>query len=111
LLKRVLLKETRDFVDTLDSMITIKLLDNTVQELAPEQVRCLLPYRGVFAHKSLRNAGIFYFRGEVVSLQGPLPAGDADDVWILHLGTYGQVIQGLPIFEEDAESVAGLEAA
>jgi len=101
------LKRVRFFVDTLDSMIRITLMDGSQLEIPREEAVELLPYRNVFQSKLLKDPvdGLVCHRGKLVPVLGPLPefagAKSVDKrAWLLLMKGCAQVVQGLPEFLE-----------
>jgi chemotaxis signal transduction protein len=93
-------------------MIQAKLIDGSVIELAREDAFELLPFENIFRSPKLRPPmeGLLCHRGRIMPVLGPMPAPEAMDKtvnerpWLLLLKGYAQVVQGLPVFDDDAQS-------
>lgn len=98
-------------VDTLDRMLRITLMDDSVIEIPREEAIELLPYGQVFATKLLKSPieAVLTYRGKIVPVLGPLPEPEEWDnsvderPWILLLKGCAQVVRGLPDFQDVSE--------
>jgi hypothetical protein len=82
-------------------MVRVKLMDGSVKEIEREVISGVYPCQHLFSHPQLKSDAVLYLNGKIYPVLGPLPARGSEP-WILLFETHGQVIDGLPVFDDDA---------
>ncbi len=82
-------------------------MDGSFQEIRREEALGIFPSTGLLQHHHLKSEAIFFQHGKIYPVLGPLPksedknAPQAERPWILLFESHGQVIKGLPTFDDD----------